>query len=244
MGLDIALGVMILLGAIRGWFRGFLLQAVRIGGLVGSVYAAAPIRELAKPHVVPYLVSIRPDLLDRMLWWASAVTCYVLTVGFAGMAVRLHRRRPYGEPEPNRLDQLAGFVLASSKGAVVVAFLLAGLDKYALGWARKIPWADEQARTSQALAWNERYRPADRIWGAPPVQQFVAHVRQMGVSAASDPTGTEKIGTAPLQARAGSAPTPRLGLHGLPAMPDPTSADFVEEVDRALRQIESVSPRS
>ena len=45
MGLDIALGLMILLGAIRGWFRGFVLQALQLGGLVGCVYAAGPIRD-------------------------------------------------------------------------------------------------------------------------------------------------------------------------------------------------------
>ena len=74
MGLDIALGVMILLGAIRGWFRGFVLQAIRLGGLVGCVYAAGPIRDQARPHVVPLPGrSIPPPMLDRMLWWSSAV---------------------------------------------------------------------------------------------------------------------------------------------------------------------------
>ena len=68
MGLDIALGIMVLLGAIRGWFRGFVLQAIRLGGLVGCVYAAGPIRDYARPHVValPGLdpaVHARPDAL-------------------------------------------------------------------------------------------------------------------------------------------------------------------------------------
>lgn len=239
MGLDIALGLMILLGAIRGWFRGFVLQAIRLGGLVGSVYAAATVREMARPYVVPYLASIRPDLLDRMLWWASAATCYVLTVALAGMAVKLQRRRPYGEPEPNRLDQLAGFLLASAKGAVVVAFLLAGLNKYALAWVRQVPWADEQARTSQVLAWNDNYHPADRIWAAPPVQQFVAQIRQMGVSGPVALPDIQIDNPGPLQARATSPRTPRLDL---PTNPDPGSPDFVAEIDRAMKRIEAESP--
>ena len=48
MGLDIALGIMVLLGAIRGWFKGFVLQAIRLSGLVGCVYAAGPVRDYAQ----------------------------------------------------------------------------------------------------------------------------------------------------------------------------------------------------
>lgn len=187
MGLDIALGVIILLGAVRGWFRGFLLQAIRLGGAGGAVYLAAPVRELARPHVAPHLRSIRADLLDRMLWWAAAVACYLLVVGLLSMAVHMQRRRPYGDPESSRADQLAGFLLAAAKAAVVLAFALAGLDRYAGDWAKSVPWADEQSRTSMALAWERQYHPADRIWGAPPVQQFVAYVRKMGLGAVEAP---------------------------------------------------------
>jgi len=239
MGLDIALGVMILLGAIRGWFRGFLLQAIRLGGLVGCVYAAAPIRDLARPYILPYLASIRPDLLDRMLWWASAVTCYVATVGLAGLAVKLQRRRPYGEVEPSRADQMAGFLLSAAKGAVISAFLLGALDRYALAWVRKVPWADEQVRASTAIEWNQKYRPAERIWSAPPVQQFVAHVRQMGVDGAANEV--EKSREAE-RAQAAAGRTPRLDLP--PAAPpiDPTLPNFVENIDRAMDLIDRVKP--
>ncbi|HEY2158980.1 MAG TPA: CvpA family protein, partial [Isosphaeraceae bacterium] len=60
MGLDILLGLVILAAAVRGWFRGFVLQAIRLGGLVGAVYSAAPIRDAARPYVNEYLPSIRP----------------------------------------------------------------------------------------------------------------------------------------------------------------------------------------
>ena len=32
MGLDLALGVIVLLAAIRGWLKGFVLQAIRLSG--------------------------------------------------------------------------------------------------------------------------------------------------------------------------------------------------------------------
>src|SRR4051812_14035103 len=97
MGLDIILGLFLLAAAIRGWFRGFLLQSIRLGGLVGSIYAASPIRDAARPYAVQYLPSIRPELLDRLLWWTGAIACYVVSVGLATLAVKMARRRPFGE---------------------------------------------------------------------------------------------------------------------------------------------------
>ena len=52
MGLDLALGGLVLLAAIRGWFKGFVMQAVRLSGLVACVYAADPIRDQVRPRVL------------------------------------------------------------------------------------------------------------------------------------------------------------------------------------------------
>jgi len=240
MGLDIALGVMILLGAIRGWFRGFVLQVIQLSGLVGCVYAAGPIRDLAGPHVAPYLKTIDPSLLGRMLWWSSAVVSYIAIVGLGNLAVKLYRRRPYGEPEPNRADQFAGFLLATAKGAVVAAFLLGALDRHVLthvkAFAKQVPWAADQLKDSRALTWHEQYKPADRVWSAPPVQMFVAHVRQMGVDDPR-PAGESKSPEAdatPVQTAA-SRP-PRLDLPTEPT-PEAGVSDFVEKFDEAFQRV-------
>ncbi len=249
MGLDIALGLMVGLGAIRGWFRGFLLQAIRLGGVVGAVYLAAPVRGVARPYVAPYLATIRPDLLDRMLWWGSAVACYLVTVGLASTVVHMQRRRPYGDPDVSRADQALGFMLAAAKSAVVAAFLVANLDKYAAAWVKSVPWADEQARESMALAWERQYRPADRIWAAPPVQQFVAYVRQMGMAGGGADLGQPanllaeqvlpQLVPAPTAASAEvPARNPRLGLpsrgeRALPA-PDATEAEIEAKISQAV----------
>ena len=74
MGLDVALGVVILIAAIRGWLQGFVYQAIRIGGLVACVYLADPVRDQAKPHVLRYLPTIQPEVMDRILWWVAAAS--------------------------------------------------------------------------------------------------------------------------------------------------------------------------
>ncbi len=133
MGLDLALGGLVLVMAIRGWLKGFLLQAIRLAGLVLCVYAADPVRDQIKPRVIGYLPTIRPELVDRMLWWSSAVAAYLIIVGLASLAVKLHRRQPYGmEEESRRGDQFAGSLLGIAKALVLAMFLVDGVEKYAI----------------------------------------------------------------------------------------------------------------
>src|SRR5262249_26336118 len=113
MGLDVALGVLILLAAVRGWFKGFFLQAIGLGALVSCVYLADPLRDFARPHAAEYLPAIRPELLDRLLWWTCAVVAYLVIAGVGRGLLKASRRRPYGEIEPNRGDQGAGFALGA-----------------------------------------------------------------------------------------------------------------------------------
>ena len=52
MGLDLALGVIILIAAFRGWFQGFVSQAVRLaiaGGLSLRVRSSARLRQAIRP---------------------------------------------------------------------------------------------------------------------------------------------------------------------------------------------------
>ena len=192
MGLDLALGCLVLLNAVRGWLKGFLIQATQLGGLVACVYVADPLRDLVKPEVAKYLPSIAPGLMDRLLWWSSAVVAYIVMVGVASLVIKMHRRQPFGEREPDRTDQFGGFLLGTAKGLLVAAFLTAGLEKYALGTIQGVDWAEKQAKTSTVLKWNSDYRPVARIWAMPPVQHYVAHVRRMGLNGPSPQSADPK----------------------------------------------------
>ncbi len=241
MGLDIILGLVILTGAVRGWLRGFVIQAIRLAGLVGSVYAAAPVRDQVKPYLQGYLTSVRPDLLDRMLWWAAAVLTYVLSVGLASLAVTMYRRRPFGEVEPNRTDQFAGFLLGAIKAGVFVTFLTASLQKYAVDRVKGVDWAEEQAKGSYALMWDGQYKPAEKVWTSPPVQHFVAEVRRKGLGSSVDPAAPESRSKAdPEAVRAANADgPPRLELN--PPL-DPGSVEFTREFDRLFNELAPGSP--
>jgi len=182
MGLDLVLGVIILITAFRGWFQGFMQQAVRIAGVIACVYLADWVRDYAKPHVVPYLSTIQPDLVDRLLWWVSAVGTYIVLVGAAMLVVKMTRRPLIpGISQADRNDQFAGFLFGSAKGLLIAAFLAAGILKYGSEPIQTVSWAQEQVKASWALRWSETYQPVPKIWSARPVQHFVNHVRRMGV---------------------------------------------------------------
>jgi len=238
MGLDLALGGLVLFLAVRGWFKGFVLQAIRLAGVVLCVYAADPLRAQVKPRVLGYLPTIRPELIDRMLWWSSAVAAYVLLVGVATVAVKLYRRHPYGLIEPNRADQLGGLMLGGVKGVVVAALVVAGIQKYALVHLKAMPSAQEQVNTSRSIHWNERYQPVARVWATQPVQHFVNQVRRMGLNA---PAETPKE-TAAVQM---SSRTPKLQWQSSWDEPaassagiDPEVVDTVEAIHEELRRLQ------
>jgi len=235
MGLDLALGGLVLVMAIRGWLKGFLLQAIRLAGLVLCVYAADPVRDQIKPRVLGHLPTIRPELMDRMLWWTSAVASYVILVGLATLAVKLYRRQSQGgADESNRGDQFAGSMLGVAKALVVAAFIVAGVEKYALAHIKQIPWAWQQVETSRSMALNGRYQPVPRIWSAPPVQHFVRHVQRMGLNRPDEPPREP----APPVRTASRTPQLQLSAPGHasldPSKVDPEVVDAVETIQREL----------
>ena len=117
MGLDLTMGAVILIAAIRGWIKGFVNQAVRIGGFIACVYLADPVRDQARPYVLARLPKIDPALMDRILWWVSAVVSYIVLVGLTTLAIQMMRTpAPPGMARSSRNDQFAGFLLGAAKG--------------------------------------------------------------------------------------------------------------------------------
>jgi uncharacterized membrane protein required for colicin V production len=195
MGLDLALGLIILIWAFRGWFKGFVNQAVRLTSLVVAVYAAVRVRDYAKPYVIPHLSTIKPDLIDLILWWVSLVLTYLVLVGVVSLVVKMTRRPEIpGISQSGHNDQFAGFLLGALKGLLAASFLTAGIQNYGLERAKNVSWAEEQAKASWALKWNETYQPARKIWASKPVRHFVDHVQRMGLPGLVVPAETRGDG--------------------------------------------------
>jgi len=252
MGLDLALGVIILVAAFRGWLQGFVSQAVRIAGLIACVYLAEPVRDYAKPYVLPYLPTIQPELVDRLLWWVSAVVTYVVLVGFVTLVIKMTKRPEIpGIRESGRNDQFAGFLLGAAKGLLAVAFVTAGIQKYALNHLNVMPWAKEQVKTSWALQCNEQYQPVSRIWSSSPVRHYISQIQRMGIQNPAEPSqsppGDQATDSPPVQT---ASRPPRLEVPGAdrdaperssssPSSSSRQAQPLDEEVEKAVEEIKN-----
>jgi len=209
MGLDLTMGAVILIAALRGWIKGFVNQAVRIGGFIACVYLADPVRDQARPYVLARLPEIGPALLDRILWWVSAVASYIVLVGLITLAIQVMRTpAPPGMVRSSRNDQFAGFLLGAAKGLLVTAFLTAGLQALQVyaselvpdaPWVQQqitqlvhsAPWVQQQMNESRALKWTDQYQPVPKILATPAVRHFVNQVQRNGLKQPSPSEGDE-----------------------------------------------------
>ncbi|MEO6810815.1 MAG: CvpA family protein [Isosphaeraceae bacterium] len=255
MGVDVTLGVLILIGAVRGWFKGFFLQVIGLTALLSSVYLADPIRDFARPHAQEHFPGIRPELLDKLLWWCAAVIAALVIGGLGKGILKAYRRRSYAEPEPNRGDQGVGFLFGGLKAALVATFLAAALAKHAPKYVKAGDVVSEQIQTSQALVWTHQYHPADRIWASAPVQSFVAHVRRRGLwtdaPTENDATAAETAdadapdpATPPARSARATGHPKTLSLSPkASAALDPGSPEFLRQLDQELRRLdEALNP--
>ncbi len=237
MGFDLALGAIIVMAAIRGWVQGFVSQTVRIGSLIACVYLADLVRERAKPFVIPYLSSIEPDIVDRLMWWVSAVVTYVVLVGFITLIIKMTRRPEVpGIPQTTRNDQYAGFLLGALKGLLIAAFATAGVQKYASEQIKMVAWADDQVKASWAMKWNDEFQPAARIWASRPVRHFVTCVRRMGIQNPSARSGSPTSQEPDVQPAVRTAHRdPALSLPSPPPEPDQLDPETDAEIKALLK---------
>jgi uncharacterized membrane protein required for colicin V production len=192
MGLDLTMGAVILIAAVRGWIKGFVNQAVRIAGFIACVYLANPVREQARPYVMAKLPKIDPVLMDRILWWVSAVVSYIVLVGLTTLAIQMMRTPPLpGMARSSRNDQFAGFLLGAFKGLVVAAFLTAGLQTYGTDLVGNVAWVQQQTNGSLALKWTDQYQPVPKIWSTPAVRRFVNQIQHNGMKESRQSDGDE-----------------------------------------------------
>ncbi|MDG3006380.1 CvpA family protein [Paludisphaera mucosa] len=234
MGLDLTLGAVVLIAAFRGWLRGFVSQAVRIGGFVACFYLADPVRDQARPYVLARLPKVDPALMDRILWWASAAASYIVVVGVVTLALKMARRPDAtGKVDLRRDNQFAGFLLGTAKGVLTAIFLVAAVEKYAQDLGGRVEWANRMTVDSKALAWNRKYEPAPKIWDSPPVRRFVEHIQRNGLGKlpaepvlTDAPAGQVAEAILPEPERI----TPRLEIPGDPAPQASSNLDIDPEV--------------
>lgn len=243
MGLDIALGIVVLLAGIRGWFKGFIRQVIPLVALVGCVYLADPVRELARPYAREYFPTVGAPVLERLLWWSAAVLSYLVTTGIAFSILKSMKKKTYGDPEPNRTDQGAGFTFGVVKGLIIASCLASAVRSYAPGYYEKAPFVEDQAKGSRSMAWAEKYHPAETLWKSQPVQAFVGRVKNRGLWSDGEVAPEKLKNEAPKTETARPAATSeplrtaseKPKTLSIPRL-DPDSSTFLRDLDEAMKR--------
>ena len=241
MGLDIVLGVVVLLAGVRGWYKGFVRQAIPLAALVGCIYLADPVRELARPYAREYFQKIQVDVLDKILWWTSAVVSYLVTSGGGFWVAKSFRKKTYGEPEPNRTDQGAGFALGVAKGLIVASLMASAVVNFGEKFYPQAPFAEKQAKESKATEFAEKYHPAETLWRSQPVQAVVARVKSRGFWG-DDAKARPEAPKPEMRSEALRTASARPRTLSLPRRLDPDSPAFLRDVEADLRR-EGLEPK-
>lgn len=236
MGLDLALGGIVVFAAFRGWLKGFVSQAVRIVGFIACFYLADPLRDQARPYILAKMPVINPDLMDRILWWIAAVISYVLLVGLTTLILQLSRN-----PLPKdstlsarREDQIGGLLIGLGKGLLVAASLATAAENYKATIIQNIPWIERQCRDSYSLAWTAIYRPIPRLWATAPVRNFVEHITRNGLKGRMQPENEaeKNVATRDLIDGDPAAGLPRLLTDSLgKLLPESALSDTAKDTD-------------
>lgn len=227
MGLDLLAGLIVLFGAIRGYFRGFFIPLVKLGALVGSVYLAEPLRDYARPHVEPYFPAIDPTTFGRLSWWAALLVGYIATASVSCGLLRLTVER--GDPERRGAgtDRLLGFLFGAAKGAAMVGVLLTAL-LWKESLIKQAPGGETLLANSRAIGWTRIYDPCGKLWVWPPFVHLRSEIYENGwFPPESDP---EKKSTE-------SVASEDRGEADLPKIDPIRSAEEAGEALKAIREI-------
>jgi membrane protein required for colicin V production len=159
--LDALLLVLLIVFALRGWWRGFCRESLGLAGLFGGVLAAAA----AGPHLAEALLARRlvPAAVALPVAWAAIFVATWMVAALVGhLADRLVRALLLGG-----LNRFAGAVFGSAKGAALLGFLLL--------LAEHVTPSPALARV---IASSRLGRPLEQIAGS-----VVATGRELGASA-------------------------------------------------------------
>ena len=213
MGLDLVLGLIILIAALRGWFKGFTNQAVRIAGFIACFYLADPVREQARPYVLAKLPTHRSRIAgpDPLVDLRGRLVHRPGGIQHPGHPVDAHCPGP-GVPRSRRDDRFAGSSSARPRDCFSWLSWPRAFRNTAIDLAHNFPWTERQTEGSYALQWTDRYQPVPRIWSCPagpPVRR--AHPAQRSEAIRSKLQAGKQVAERTLGRGRGAGAAPRAG---------------------------------
>lgn len=178
MGIDIFFGIVLFIGAWRGYRRGFAEQMLLWAGLVVAFLFAEPIANWAAPKLGGKLTYFPEHLRPSVLYLAAIVVVWLAIYIAGSINLSVYRKRIYGENRPSRPDRILGFGMGAAQGALIVS-LIAFLWVYVPQGIRESETVKKEYDASRGMKLAEEYRVVERVIDTEEVQRAWGHVRQI-----------------------------------------------------------------
>lgn len=120
-GIDITIGVILLLSALFAYMRGFVHEVLSVGGWVGATFAAL----YGFPYARPYAREFIP--VDWMADLAAGAVLFVVSLLVLSVLSRFISRAVQ-ESSLNAIDRALGFLFGLARGTLVVLLIFLGIS--------------------------------------------------------------------------------------------------------------------
>ncbi len=151
-GVDIGVGLVLLVSALIAWGRGFVHEVLSVASWIGAIFGTIH----GYPYLKPYMRDLIPmelaaDFVSGVLLFIASLAIFAFVTGFIARRVQ--------ESAMNMLDRSLGFMFGVLRGAVLVCLAYIAVEWMAppkeqpewLRTARVIPLVEAGAVLLEAL---------------------------------------------------------------------------------------------
>lgn len=178
MGFDIAVGIVLFLGAVRGFKKGFARQILTVSSLVIALVFADP---LAKhfPKQVHKLVEDYPaDIAESMLGTGALLLIFLLINGAGTLYLYVYRTRSLGVNTPSLGDRIVGIGMGVAIAAFIACIGIATY-RYLPSTIRENDLVQSHYEKSRAIKLAEENQIAEKVWETQEVQRAYLHMGRL-----------------------------------------------------------------
>lgn len=176
MILDIAFGILILSGLVRGYRRGFLRQTMFVGGIILGVMFAGDLVGVLGKEIEPQLKSVPIALRPSTMHVGAIAVIAIITWIVGALVFSRNREKVVGMSGPSPLDRLAGATLGVAAAAVLIALAVAGLEHLPRD-VRRNDTVSGQIAASKGVQYAKKSPIAPWILDVPEVKDALAHAQ-------------------------------------------------------------------
>lgn len=178
MGFDIAIGIVLLLGAIRGFKKGFARQILTISSIViAFVFAKTLAERLASP--LAKFLQDYPDQISESIVYTGSLLGIFLTINLVGtLYLYVYRTRTMGVNVPSVQDRIVGILVGVVVAGFVGCVLIAQYERLP-SMIRENDAVQSHYTASHGVKLAQEHRIAARVWETPEVQRTYEHMGRL-----------------------------------------------------------------